>query len=169
MVYVSPCSLIVHCKINSLPALPLLGSFMEPAKCICYWRLSDSFWLISSLIAENHMECNKYIHFHLSQSCKHKLYNEWVLCWKLFAEIIFRSSLMTGGVKRGVTNPWLLEESEETRGLGFDDLRQQQRRIIEGTRVFLLYISIARTLRGTLIESQYSNLCWSFIIWRCQT
>uniref|UniRef100_A0A8B9NA61 Syntaxin 8 n=1 Tax=Accipiter nisus TaxID=211598 RepID=A0A8B9NA61_9AVES len=42
-----------------------------------------------------------------------------------------RSSLMTGGVKRGVTNPWLLEESEETRGLGFDDLRQQQRRIIE--------------------------------------
>ncbi|XP_039418194.1 syntaxin-8 isoform X3 [Corvus cornix cornix] len=42
-----------------------------------------------------------------------------------------RSSLMAGGVKRGVTNPWLLEESEETRGLGFDELRQQQRRIIE--------------------------------------
>ncbi|XP_052663169.1 syntaxin-8 isoform X2 [Harpia harpyja] len=44
---------------------------------------------------------------------------------------VIRSSLMTGGVKRGVTNPWLLEESEETRGLGFGDLRQQQRRIIE--------------------------------------
>ncbi|KAM6050234.1 syntaxin-8 isoform 1-T1 [Theristicus caerulescens] len=44
---------------------------------------------------------------------------------------VIRSSLMTGGVKRGVTNPWLMEESEETRGLGFDDLRQQQRRIIE--------------------------------------
>ncbi|NXC67411.1 STX8 protein, partial [Anhinga anhinga] len=44
---------------------------------------------------------------------------------------VIRSSLMSGGVKRGVTNPWLLEESEETRGLGFDDLRQQQRRIIE--------------------------------------
>ncbi|XP_017587084.1 PREDICTED: syntaxin-8 isoform X1 [Corvus brachyrhynchos] len=42
-----------------------------------------------------------------------------------------RSSLMAGGVKRGITNPWLLEESEETRGLGFDELRQQQRRIIE--------------------------------------
>ncbi|XP_021270103.1 syntaxin-8 isoform X2 [Numida meleagris] len=42
-----------------------------------------------------------------------------------------RSSLMAGGVKRGVSNPWLLEESEETRGLGFDDIRQQQRRIIE--------------------------------------
>lgn len=42
---------------------------------------------------------------------------------------------MAGGVKRGVTNPWLLEESEETRGLGFDDIRQQQRRIIEGRRV----------------------------------
>ncbi|KAM6317552.1 syntaxin-8 isoform 2-T2 [Podargus strigoides] len=44
---------------------------------------------------------------------------------------VTRSSLMTGGVKRGITNPWLLEESEETRGLGFDDLRQQQQRIIE--------------------------------------
>ncbi|XP_067164461.1 syntaxin-8 isoform X2 [Apteryx mantelli] len=44
---------------------------------------------------------------------------------------VIRSSLMTGGVKRGVTNPWLLEESEETRGLGFDDIRQQQRRIIQ--------------------------------------
>ncbi|KAF4798601.1 hypothetical protein TURU_062494 [Turdus rufiventris] len=38
---------------------------------------------------------------------------------------------MAGGAKRGITNPWLLEESEETRGLGFDELRQQQRRIIE--------------------------------------
>ncbi|NXX44698.1 STX8 protein, partial [Tricholaema leucomelas] len=44
---------------------------------------------------------------------------------------VTRSSLMAGGVKRGVTNPWLLEEPEETRGLGFADLRQQQRRIIE--------------------------------------
>lgn len=55
---------------------------------------------------------------------------------------------MTGGVKRGVTNPWLVEEPEETRGLGFGDLRQQQRRIIEGTRGFLFFISITRTLRG---------------------
>ncbi|KAM9177667.1 syntaxin-8 isoform 2-T2 [Mergus octosetaceus] len=44
---------------------------------------------------------------------------------------VTRSSLMTGGIKRGVTNPWLLEEPEETRGLGFHDIRQQQRRIIE--------------------------------------
>ncbi|XP_023794219.1 syntaxin-8 isoform X1 [Cyanistes caeruleus] len=44
---------------------------------------------------------------------------------------VSRSSLMAGGAKRGNTNPWLLEESEETRGLGFDELRQQQRRIIE--------------------------------------
>ncbi|XP_041261140.1 syntaxin-8 isoform X2 [Onychostruthus taczanowskii] len=42
-----------------------------------------------------------------------------------------RSSLMAGGATRGLANPWLLEESEETRGLGFDELRQQQRRIIE--------------------------------------
>ncbi|NXO89398.1 STX8 protein, partial [Certhia brachydactyla] len=44
---------------------------------------------------------------------------------------VSRSSLMAGGAKGGQTNPWLLEESEETRGLGFDELRQQQRRIIE--------------------------------------
>ena len=50
---------------------------------------------------------------------------------------------MAGGVKRGVTNPWLLEESEETRGLGFDDIRQQQRRIIEGRRVCLYVIDMS--------------------------
>ncbi|XP_074870662.1 syntaxin-8 isoform X2 [Carettochelys insculpta] len=44
---------------------------------------------------------------------------------------VIRSSLMTGGVKRGVSNPWLLEETEETRGLGFDEIRQQQQRIIQ--------------------------------------
>ncbi|XP_037769299.1 syntaxin-8 isoform X5 [Chelonia mydas] len=44
---------------------------------------------------------------------------------------VIRSSLMTGGVKRGVTNPWLLEETEETSGLGFDEIRQQQQRIIQ--------------------------------------
>lgn len=55
---------------------------------------------------------------------------------------------MAGGAKRGITNPWLLEESEETRGLGFDELRQQQRRIIEGTRAFLVVLSISGTLRG---------------------
>ncbi|XP_048673435.1 syntaxin-8 isoform X1 [Caretta caretta] len=44
---------------------------------------------------------------------------------------VIRSSLMTGGVKRGVTNPWLLEETEETSGLGFNEIRQQQQRIIQ--------------------------------------
>uniref|UniRef100_A0A8C0J1I3 Syntaxin-8 n=1 Tax=Chelonoidis abingdonii TaxID=106734 RepID=A0A8C0J1I3_CHEAB len=38
---------------------------------------------------------------------------------------------MTGGVKRGVTNPWLLEETEETSGLNFGEIRQQQQRIIQ--------------------------------------
>ncbi|ELK31844.1 Syntaxin-8 [Myotis davidii] len=41
------------------------------------------------------------------------------------------SSLMTGGAKRGVPNPWLFEEPEETRGLGFDEIRQQQQKIIQ--------------------------------------
>ncbi|XP_039703277.1 syntaxin-8 isoform X2 [Pteropus medius] len=42
-----------------------------------------------------------------------------------------RSSLMTGGPKRGIPNPWLFEEPEETRGLGFDEIRQQQQKIIQ--------------------------------------
>lgn len=42
-----------------------------------------------------------------------------------------RSSLMTGGAKRGVPSPWLLEEPEETRGLGVDGIRQQQQQIIQ--------------------------------------
>eukprot|EP00071_Canis_lupus_P040724 XP_022274281.1 syntaxin-8 isoform X2 [Canis lupus familiaris] len=44
---------------------------------------------------------------------------------------LIRSSLMTGGAKRGVANPWLFEEPEETRGLGFDEIRQQQQKIIQ--------------------------------------
>ncbi|XP_014301907.1 syntaxin-8 isoform X1 [Myotis lucifugus] len=44
---------------------------------------------------------------------------------------LIRSSLMTGGAKRGVPNPWLFEEPEETRGLGFDEIRQQQQKIIQ--------------------------------------
>nr|XP_045380741.1 syntaxin-8 isoform X1 [Camelus bactrianus] len=44
---------------------------------------------------------------------------------------LIRSSLMTGGAKRGVPNPWLFEEPEETRGLGFDEIRQQQQQIIQ--------------------------------------
>ncbi|XP_030063963.1 syntaxin-8 isoform X2 [Microcaecilia unicolor] len=43
---------------------------------------------------------------------------------------VIRSSLMTGGGNHGVSNPWLLEEPEETRGLGFGEIRQQQQRII---------------------------------------
>ncbi|XP_036197483.1 syntaxin-8 isoform X3 [Myotis myotis] len=44
---------------------------------------------------------------------------------------LIRSSLMTGGAKRGVPNPWLFEEPEETSGLGFDEIRQQQQKIIQ--------------------------------------
>ncbi|RXM34235.1 Syntaxin-8 [Acipenser ruthenus] len=43
-----------------------------------------------------------------------------------------RSSLMTGGGgQRGSSNPWLMDEPEETRGLGFTEIKQQQQRIIE--------------------------------------
>lgn len=40
---------------------------------------------------------------------------------------------MSEETKRGAPNPWLCEEAEETRGLGFDEIRQQQQKIIQGT------------------------------------
>ncbi|MEJ1273110.1 syntaxin 8 [Cricetulus griseus] len=44
---------------------------------------------------------------------------------------LIRSSLMSEEAKRGTRNPWLCEEPEETRGLGFDEIRQQQQKIIQ--------------------------------------
>ncbi|XP_066471275.1 syntaxin-8 isoform X2 [Tiliqua scincoides] len=44
---------------------------------------------------------------------------------------VIRSSLMAGRVRQGVSNPWLVEEPEETRGLGFHDIQQQQWRVME--------------------------------------
>uniref|UniRef100_A0A2D4G6B9 Syntaxin-8 n=1 Tax=Micrurus corallinus TaxID=54390 RepID=A0A2D4G6B9_MICCO len=44
---------------------------------------------------------------------------------------VIRSSLMAAGFRRQITNPWLVEEPEETRGLDFHDIQQQQQRIIE--------------------------------------
>ncbi|KAM4030321.1 syntaxin-8 isoform 1-T1 [Anomaloglossus baeobatrachus] len=46
---------------------------------------------------------------------------------------VIRSSLMSGGGASGPTpyNPWVLEEPEETRGLGYGELRQQQQRMIQ--------------------------------------
>lgn len=41
---------------------------------------------------------------------------------------LIRSSLMSEEAKRGTSNPWLCEEPEETRGLGFDEIRQQQQK-----------------------------------------
>ncbi|XP_068583028.1 syntaxin-8 [Cebidichthys violaceus] len=43
-----------------------------------------------------------------------------------------RSTLMGAGTSGGVAaNPWLVNESEETRGLSFGEIKQQQQRIIE--------------------------------------
>lgn len=51
-----------------------------------------------------------------------------------FFSIYCRSSLMTGGYGSGpAVNPWLVNEPEETRGLGFGEIKQQQQQIIEGT------------------------------------
>lgn len=49
--------------------------------------------------------------------------------------VFHRSSLMAdgAGVSRGVAvNPWLVNETEETRGLTFGEIKEQQQRIIEG-------------------------------------
>ncbi|KAM3921934.1 syntaxin-8 [Leptodactylus fuscus] len=44
---------------------------------------------------------------------------------------VIRSSLMSGGgAGPSPYNPWVLEEPEETRGLGIGDLKQQQQRMI---------------------------------------
>lgn len=75
---------------------------------------------------------------------------------------------MTGGAKRGVANPWLFEEPEETRGLGFDEIRQQQQKIIQGTEyprsmgpetLSEFYCSLWMFL--TPIEDHQES-CWSF-------
>jgi len=40
----------------------------------------------------------------------------------------------SGGSGRGAVNPWLANESEETRGLSFGEIKQQQQSIMEGGR-----------------------------------
>lgn len=53
-----------------------------------------------------------------------------------------RSTLMAGGAGASggaVSNPWLINESEETRGLSFGEIKQQQQRIIEGNHTGLYY------------------------------
>lgn len=120
---------IYPCKMNSLlPSHSLCDGFV----------VGDCFWLLPPGIAQSPLQCSAL-----------SAWGFWG--WKSLTGAFFRSNLMAGGAKRGVTNPWLLEESEETRGLGFDELRQQQRRIIEGTRAFLLVLSISGTLRGAFI------------------
>lgn len=49
--------------------------------------------------------------------------------------ICHRSTLMAGGAgASGGTsaNPWLINESDETKGLTFGEIKQQQQRVIEG-------------------------------------
>lgn len=42
-----------------------------------------------------------------------------------------RSTLMAGGTGGAAANPWLINETEETRGQSFGEIKQQQQRIIE--------------------------------------
>lgn len=45
-----------------------------------------------------------------------------------------RSTLIAGGggASQGAPNPWLVNETEETQGLSFGEIKDQQQRIIEG-------------------------------------
>lgn len=38
------------------------------------------------------------------------------------------------GGRSVAANPWLINETEETRGLSFGEIKQQQQRIIEGEK-----------------------------------
>ena len=40
---------------------------------------------------------------------------------------------MAGGSGGAASNPWLINETEETKGLSFGEIKQQQQRMIEGT------------------------------------
>lgn len=53
-------------------------------------------------------------------------------CW--FGFSCHRSTLIAGGggAGQGASNPWLVNESEETQGLSFGEIKDQQQRIIEG-------------------------------------
>lgn len=63
--------------------------------------------------------------------------------------LISRSSLMTGGHGSGPgVNPWLVNESEETRGLGFGEIKHQQQQIIEG----ILHIRLLCNFFGLLTD-----------------
>ncbi|XP_067914222.1 syntaxin-8 isoform X2 [Heterodontus francisci] len=44
---------------------------------------------------------------------------------------VMRSSLMSEDPRTGPVNPWLMEESEETKGLDFCEIQHQQQRIIK--------------------------------------
>lgn len=64
--------------------------------------------------------------------------------------VIRRSALIAegAGASRGVAaNPWLLNESEETKGLTFGDIKEQQQRIIEGKKLFQVPEIVQPSLR----------------------
>ncbi len=64
--------------------------------------------------------------------------------WRVSTEVLlmfYRSTLMGegAGASRGAAvNPWLVNETEETRGLSFGEIKQQQQRIVEGSYVLIL-------------------------------
>lgn len=89
--------------------------------------------------------------------------------WKLILVLNHRSTLMAGNAAAsggGAANPWLINESEETRGLTFGEIKQQQQRIIEGNYT----IGVREFLGRKLFSIIYYNLknttdrCWMFAL-----
>ncbi|KTG05734.1 hypothetical protein cypCar_00029770 [Cyprinus carpio] len=85
-----------------------------------------------------------------------------------------RSSLMTGGHGSGPgVNPWLVNESEETRGLGFGEIKHQQQQIIEaqdaGLDALAAVISRQKQMGqeiGNELDEQNANLrsAWFYFV-----
>lgn len=64
---------------------------------------------------------------------------------------------MRDEAKRGAPNPWLFEEPEETRGLGFEEIRQQQQKIIQGIELPSLTLSSNR--KNIDLEENLPDFC----------
>ena len=61
-------------------------------------------------------------------------------------------------------DPWATEESEETRGLGVSDIRQQQTRVMDGNGVNKISINEHMNREWivlSIVSMIYMTVCWS--------
>lgn len=110
-----------------------LLSFKLYCWLICLWYLSgcSAFWI----------------------EIFHGLHNPFYLFNYFMMMTFHRSKLMAGGASGGMsTNPWLVNESEETRGLTFGEIKQQQQQIIEGNKWLMRDILLVWNQRCSFVS-----------------